>query len=800
MKRSLTASLLLLLCTPALAAEIPVNVRMQNVVKTFSLQTGHRVAGLGSWISGKNYRPFKSDHDLRMLVPKGTPPKKAAKMWRHAQKTLRNLIKKEFGNDAVKILNETNFYPPNQLMNGLNSADDALGRFQQLKSMPNLGYQGKITPNTPAKYFEGLYGKGARQWAQQYEREAGRLFYSNKGKVAFMGSLDQVHLQEGLARYTPSGMGNTAGQWADKLLDEIRGGDPKKISKYLKRVNNDLKKARELAKLPKGSRWFGEVERLAGELDDLAKANLSAADRSKALGKLSLRARTLHRQAVREAGILKHWDKASKGQKVMLHYLMDSNTKQEGWIKKMAKNVPWGQVVKGLLTYVNVLQTSRALGEADDASALYAQVPMLITSLPASVIATITVEFLESAKGLGYRTMAMTQDAWDLLDGIYSAGGRAGSSENRRFSLDDLVQLVPNEARLQGLVYYLALKSTDRGIGQETGKYDEKVGQEVYARVYPKILAAWKARREQLQQQIQQHAAAPFEHPILLTYSPAPARLGAKGEPVTVQVRSSLSTKTVNRSHTTLKKLYGKLSKKANPWYNISYDWNKKDGGTSKAFTFSQPGTYPISLQIHARAGMKGMGSHTAWGYERKTTAMVEVVVLGAEQEKDKDKKASKKPSAPSVQKHSSTTSTPPAMEWQPHDGATAPFEKTPASQKPKDPCALTDAQLARIDHKLAGISPSRMASLAIKVLPEKKRKRVLNCICRVHSGASGSVSVWYDTQPVNNSPSCKDLSNGPCVASGFGCWRTPFKPDKKALDQCRVNLTLGRQLCEAGR
>lgn len=131
-----------------------------------------------------------------------------------------------------------------------------------------------------------------------------------------------------------------------------------------------------------------------------------------------------------------------------------------------------------------------------------------------------------------------------------------------------------------------------------------------------------------------------------------------------------------------------------------------------------------------------------------------------------------------------------------PVSGSTTP----PAKADPTTGvCSFEDGVLDAITQRLAAeaSNPSRLASLVkFKVRDEDARKKLLNCICRVHSGKSSSVSVWYQTTPHDGSDNCKDVSNGPCVGQGYGCSRSKFVPDQEALEACGAATLITQGLC----
>lgn len=112
--------------------------------------------------------------------------------------------------------------------------------------------------------------------------------------------------------------------------------------------------------------------------------------------------------------------------------------------------------------------------------------------------------------------------------------------------------------------------------------------------------------------------------------------------------------------------------------------------------------------------------------------------------------------------------------------------------------CSFNDKVLAAVTHRLASElgNPSRFASLAKSTLKKDSRDALLRCICAVHSGKTASVSQWFQTTPYDASPNCRDVSNGPCVGAGYGCMRSPFIPDKKALETCGAARVIAQSLC----
>lgn len=79
--------------------------------------------------------------------------------------------------------------------------------------------------------------------------------------------------------------------------------------------------------------------------------------------------------------------------------------------------------------------------------------------------------------------------------------------------------------------------------------------------------------------------------------------------------------------------------------------------------------------------------------------------------------------------------------------------------------------------------------------LDEEERMALLNCLCRASLGASIGVQAGYNlTIPAWADPqihSCGSLANGPCMASGFGCWRSFIDFSSEAARNCLAGFGL---------
>ena len=59
------------------------------------------------------------------------------------------------------------------------------------------------------------------------------------------------------------------------------------------------------------------------------------------------------------------------------------------------------------------------------------------------------------------------------------------------------------------------------------------------------------------------------------------------------------------------------------------------------------------------------------------------------------------------------------------------------------------------------------------------------NCLCRCLEPEGGKFSCRYDLQGRGNSPSCRELSNGPCLCQATGCFRKNPPISGKCYDKC---------------
>jgi hypothetical protein len=160
--------------------------RLPRLVRRLVAETGYEIEGLGSWVSGVGYHAGQSDHDLRLVLPRGTNWHQAQQAWARAQTRLRELIGRESGQQSDRILRLTRLYPLEELMRDVESYADALQRFELFGQVPRLDYTGQVTPEllqADPDLCEGLYGRGAAKWRELYAKSKGALFHRFGARV-----------------------------------------------------------------------------------------------------------------------------------------------------------------------------------------------------------------------------------------------------------------------------------------------------------------------------------------------------------------------------------------------------------------------------------------------------------------------------------------------------------------------------------------------------------------------------------------------------------------------------------------
>ncbi len=75
--------------------------------------------------------------------------------------------------------------------------------------------------------------------------------------------------------------------------------------------------------------------------------------------------------------------------------------------------------------------------------------------------------------------------------------------------------------------------------------------------------------------------------------------------------------------------------------------------------------------------------------------------------------------------------------------------------------------------------------SVILKDLRGDEDIELKNCLCRCLEPEGGRLTCRYDLQDRGNSPSCRELSNGPCFCQAHGCFRKKMPTSGTCYDAC---------------
>lgn len=459
-----------------------------------------QIIGLGSWISGGNYKDplnsnFKvpSDHDLRIVVPKGTPDDEAIALWKSARENLKRSVLQKFGPEkGPKILETINVYPPDQLVKGISSTAEAENiLIKKYGTNPNLA-DGPI---------EGLFKDSSKGWKQAYEAKKGRAFYYDpKTGNVVTTSPDLIHLEEGYGKITMGGMAETADDWIEHLDDALKKKDPLAVKKYLERLDGSLKKSKDLARISHEdyiSKIIDKIDDGADELSDelieeINKVVKQAKFESKALNVLS------------KGGFDKYG-------RIIAGILEKNNPK---WAKlrnalgTIADNVPMDTLLQSVFVAFDSYQSYEAYkdGNYEDAYRQAFAAALSNVGLSVAIPVALTNAIIEDAKENGYIMMVSRQDCEGLLVGECNMIGRTSvlQEEDKVFSAEFDKIIADKDPKTEAefdaifgpIIHYNARKCSDRGFnGVVTDFADSKVGDACWARCSKVLKDKWNKSR-----------------------------------------------------------------------------------------------------------------------------------------------------------------------------------------------------------------------------------------------------------------------------------------------------------------
>jgi hypothetical protein len=77
--------------------------------------------------------------------------------------------------------------------------------------------------------------------------------------------------------------------------------------------------------------------------------------------------------------------------------------------------------------------------------------------------------------------------------------------------------------------------------------------------------------------------------------------------------------------------------------------------------------------------------------------------------------------------------------------------------------------------------------------------KELQDCLCRCLEPPGGRFSCSYDTEDRGWSPSCRNLSKGPCICKAYGCFRGPLPTEGECYDNCYAKYVQEKPDAEEG-
>ena len=690
-------------CAPCGAADMGDDALMRELCKKFVAENPqYEIVGLGSWIQG-NYRPGHSDHDMRLILKDSAnmSADDMAASWGEAQRKFAEMGRKELGDKAPDLLKRTNIYAPEKLMQGVENADDAAKLFHKYQITPNVSNPGKSISAEAAKIAagDGTFGDTAA-YRQNYESKAGKVFYGNGKGKAFIGEVDLVHMAEGYGKYSPSALGGTSSTWSRLAAEAMEKGDTKSTAKYLSRIREELRKARDLMRIGADADMDKELRTLISTLEKGSKVNGSVL--KSAISRCATQAeffRTVDLNNPRQARLIAslvekaRWDSSFLGKMGdALNSMGDAFNRVGDAVNKIPVaeivNV-MGQVMDAYSIYAGSEEI--ASGKRTLAEVLAREVPGLV-SLPAGIAATITQAVLDEAEAFGARLMASQQTAENLLAGILTVRGREVNflSENLRgWTIDEVAEKIHTEAGLDAFVWHLSQRASTKG--ERTSRYDEAIAKEVFDSCWPKILSMWQDKRREFYMEYLALANKLMSGTYRMTYAPNPAKLKKSGKgyaPLRVRVRvdssgwgGDITSESLDahmaRMKVLARKLTGDTGLKAGA--GIRFETPGGEGGEAwHAYTFTKPGEYPVEAKVWFFVDGERLSS--AQGFEslrisESLTVSVTVEVKGEEPKPEPPKTATSAKKGEEAKQEKAKTATP------------AKAEQKKAEQKKDEEC-----------------------------------------------------------------------------------------------------------------
>lgn len=644
--------LLLLLPFKSAAKDIDIS-KVHDAIKEAVGDSGANIEVIlqGSHVTGKNFvSPLKggtSDFDMRLAFKnKNVSPTEAIQEWKAFRERLKRALKNQYPDqaDLMKILESTNVYPPEQLMQGVTGRSDAINRLKspKINTVPNLLHDSAeaLDDKTFKELAGGLYGETTEKATRQaFEKNVGKVITKDSSGKVHEALADLTHLAEGEGVYTIRGAGNAASQWLDDAFSAMKSANYKNIAKNVERAKI-LLKGKDLARVPLSANdralknAADEMAKLLKEFGDEAldeAGRFAFAERVKAIiSKYNLF--EVLKEARMDAECMRLGD--SKFARLVAAGLLERSGK---WavlaenFKQLWANIPEGSFPAALNALVVTFEVASASEKAaaDGFEKAAASLGINIAGIYsgpigwAQLASTITVAVLDIVsdyvKDRVYEFTAGFQKCSDLIAGVYTVKGRETQADNTSslttcHKVDDIRDLACSVTDMEAVVRLVECHAGNAARRFEGGgKGEKETEQGIISALTRKcgkdgnrpgaVLNEWLTERELLKREFDDFLRNFDSAPLYVETMPSHAET-AEGTPITVQMKAEIEGFDEKQFLSYLQCFGGKTSK---PSVFTDYKW-AVNGALKETKTlpsveldFEKPGEYMIDVAVEIR-------------------------------------------------------------------------------------------------------------------------------------------------------------------------------------------------------